>query len=180
MTAQPATTDPKQGAATMALRQLGNERTTAYTDGLEFVMERQLDAPRDLVWRAITEADRIARWWGPHNTSTEVLEQDFRVGGAWRYVSHAPDREPVPFKGRFLEIDVPAGIVYTFTVDIPGMSDVEGVITTALVDLGDGRTRLTERSTFASAEQLQEQIDVGMVRGALEQWDRLADEIARG
>jgi uncharacterized protein YndB with AHSA1/START domain len=164
----------------MAVRHLGNERTRADTDGLDFVMDRVFDAPRELVWRVFTEADRIARWWGTHGSRTEVVEQDFRVGGAWRYISHADDRDPVPFKGRFLEIDAPARIVYTFTVDIPEMSDMEGVITAAFEDLGNGRTRFTERTTFPSAEVLEGQIEVGMVRGALEQWDRLADEIALG
>jgi uncharacterized protein YndB with AHSA1/START domain len=180
MTDLASTDGQQQGAATMAVRQLGNERTTAYADGLEFVMERVFDAPRELVWRVFTEASRIARWWGTHGSRTEVVQQDFRVGGAWRYVSHADDRDPVPFKGRFLEIEEPSRIVYTFTVDIPPMADMEGVITASFEDLGDGRTRFVERSTFPSPEVLEEQIQVGMVRGALEQWDRLAEEIARG
>jgi uncharacterized protein YndB with AHSA1/START domain len=163
----------------MAIRHFGNDRTIADADATLFVMERVFDAPRELVWDVITNPERIGRWWGRHHTETIVEEQDVRVGGRWRYVSRASDREDVPFQGEFLELDPPARLVYTFTVDIPGMSDTVGVITTTLEDV-DGRTRLTETSRFDSVEQLDEQVGVGMVDGALEQWDRLADEIARG
>ncbi|HEY7131463.1 MAG TPA: SRPBCC domain-containing protein [Candidatus Limnocylindrales bacterium] len=179
MTTQLVDTDTAPGGETVAIRQFGNDRTTAYADGTLFVMERVFDAPRELVWDVITNPDRIGRWWGRHHTVTIVEEQDVRVGGRWRYVSRAPDRADVPFKGEFLELDPPARLVYTFTVDIPGMSDVVGVITTTLEDV-DGQTRLVETSRFDSVEQLDEQVGVGMVDGALEQWDRLADEIARG
>ena len=48
----------------MAVQQLGNETTTVYADGAEFVMERIFDAPREFVWKALTEPERIPRWWG--------------------------------------------------------------------------------------------------------------------
>jgi uncharacterized protein YndB with AHSA1/START domain len=53
------------------------------------------------------------------------------------------------------------------------------VVTTTLEDIG-GRTKLVETSHFPTVEELDEQVGVGMVDGALEQWDRLADEIAKG
>lgn len=179
MTTQLVDTTATQGAGTMSVRHFGNDRTIADADGTLFVMERVFDAPRELVWDVITNPDRIGRWWGRHHTVTIVEEQDVRVGGRWRYVSRASDRADVPFQGEFLELDPPARLVYTFTVDIPGMSDQVGVITTTLEDV-DGKTRLVETSRFDTVEQLDEQVGVGMVDGALEQWDRLADEIARG
>lgn len=163
----------------MALQQLGNERTTAYADGLEFVMERVFDAPRDLVWTVITDPDRVTRWWGPHGYTTTVEAMDVRIGGRWRYVAHTTGGEDVPFKGEYLEVDAPERLVYTFIVDIPGIDDKAGVITMTLEEV-DGGTKLTERSVFATAEDLATQVEVGMVRGALETYDRLADEIARG
>jgi uncharacterized protein YndB with AHSA1/START domain len=179
MTTQLIDEKPSQGGGSVTIRQFGNDRTTAYADGTLFVMERVFDAPRELVWKVLTEPERVARWWGRHNTVTIVEEMDVRVGGTWRFVSRAPDREDVPFKGEFLELDPPARFVQTFTVDIPGMSDRVGVVTTTLEDLG-GRTKLVETSHFPTVEELDEQVGVGMVDGALEQWDRLADEIAKG
>ena len=66
----------------MTVKQLGNETTTVYADGAEFVMERLFDAPRELVWKALTEAERIPRWWGKRHTTMTVEEMDVRVGGA--------------------------------------------------------------------------------------------------
>ena len=163
----------------MAVQQLGNDRTTAYADGLEFVMERVFDAPRDLVWTVITDPERVTRWWGPHGYTTTVEAMQVRPGGRWRYINHTTGGEDVAFKGEYLEVDAPERLVYTFILDIPGFDDKAGVVTMTLEDVG-GRTKLTERSQFPTIEDLEMQIGVGMVRGALETYDRLADEIARG
>jgi uncharacterized protein YndB with AHSA1/START domain len=162
----------------MATEQLGNERTKVYVDGLDVVFERVFDAPRELVWKVYTEPERIAHWWGTHNSTTEVVRMDLRVGGGWHYISHAPDREPIGFFGDYLEVDPPERIVRTFSVDIPDF--VPGRETMTLEDLGDGRTRIMERGHFGSMEDIEFQIGVGMVEGALGMYDRLAEEIAKG
>jgi uncharacterized protein YndB with AHSA1/START domain len=168
----------QEGANAMATGQLGNERTTVYVDGLDVVFERVFEAPRELVWRVYTESERIARWWGTHGSTTEVVVMDLRPGGRWHYISHAPDREPVGFFGDYLEVEPPSRIVRTFAVDIPDF--VPGRETMTLEDLGDGRTRITERGHFGSLAEIEQQVAVGMVEGALGMYDRLADEIARG
>ncbi len=164
----------------MAIQQLGNDRTTVRREGLDLIFERVFDAPRDLVWEVMTDPDRIRRWWGPHGTTTEVVELDLRVGGRWAFVSHAPDRDPVPFSGEYLEVVPPERIVRTFRVDLPGFGgDEPGRETMTLEDL-DGRTRLRETGHFRTEADLEFQISVGMIGGALEQYDRLAEEIALG
>jgi uncharacterized protein YndB with AHSA1/START domain len=163
----------------MAVQQLGNERTTAYADGLEFVMERVFDAPRDLVWTVITDPDRVTHWWGPHGYTTTVEAMEVRPGGHWRYIAHTTGGEDVPFKGEYLEVVAPERLVYTFIVDVPGLDDKPGTITMTLEEVAGG-TKLTERSLFSTIEELETQIEVGMVGGALDTYDRLADEIARG
>jgi uncharacterized protein YndB with AHSA1/START domain len=167
-----------EGATVMAVRELGNERTRVYVDGLDVVFERVFDAPRELVWKVYTEPDRIARWWGTHGSTTEVVEMDLRVGGRWHYISHAPDREPIGFLGEYLEVVPPERIRRTFGVDVPGFQS--GNETMTLEDLGDGRTRITERGHFGSVEEIEQQVGIGMVEGALGMYDRLADEIAKG
>ena len=162
-----------------AARQLGNERTMVYQDGLELVFQRVFDAPRDLVWKVITDPARVTNWWGPQGDTTTVLEMDVRTGGRWSYVSHTSGGEDVPFHGEYLDVEPPERIVRTFIVDIPGFADKVGRETLTLEDLG-GRTRMTERSHFDTMEDLQTQLDVGMVGGALDTYDRLAEEIARG
>ena len=162
-----------------AARQLGNERTMVYLDGLELVFQRVFDAPRDLVWKVITDPARVTNWWGPQGDTTTVLEMDVRTGGRWSYISHTSGGEDVPFRGEYLEVVPPERIVRTFIVDIPEFVDHPGHETLTLEDLC-GRTRMTERSRFDTIEDLQTQLDVGMVGGALDTYDRLAEEIARG
>ena len=163
----------------MATQQLGNERTTAYTDGAELVLERVFDAPRDLVWKVMTDPQRVTNWWGPHGYTTTVVEMDVRPGGRWRWINHTTGGEDAPFKGEYLEVDPPARLVQTETFDVPGFDDKVAINTLTLEDLG-GRTRLIARSRFPSAAELEGALATGMIRGALETYDRLADEIARG
>jgi uncharacterized protein YndB with AHSA1/START domain len=159
--------------------QLGNERTMVYQDGLDLVFERIFEAPRELVWTVMTDPARVPKWWGPHGYTTTVEEMDVRPGGRWRFVTTTTGGEVVPFYGAYLEVEPLERIVRTFGVDIPGWGE-PGRETMTLEDLGDGRTRLSERGHFRSAEELEAQLAVGMVAGALEQYDRLADEIALG
>ena len=167
-----------EGAGPMAVRELGNERTRVYVDGLDVVFERVFNAPRELVWKVYTDPERIALWWGTNESRTEVVRMDLRVGGGWHYISHAPDREPIGFLGDYLEVEPPARIVRTFAVDVPGFPP--GRETMTLEDLGDGRTKITERGHFGSLEEIEQQVAVGMVAGALGMYDRLAHEIAKG
>src|SRR4029077_10253518 len=57
----------------------------------EIVIERLLDAPRELVFEVFTSADHLARWWGPTGFSVTTYAFDFQVGGVWRFVMHGPD-----------------------------------------------------------------------------------------
>ena len=161
----------------MAIQQLGNERTTIYADGLDLVFERVFDAPRDLVWRVMTEPAHVTHWWGPRGYTTTVETMDVRPGGSWRFITHTAGGEDVPFFGEYLEVEPPSRIVRTFGVDIPGFGE-PGRETMTLEALEDGRTRLTERGHFRSQAELDEQIRVGMIGGAPDQYDKLAEEIA--
>jgi uncharacterized protein YndB with AHSA1/START domain len=58
---------------------------SASTDS-EIVITRVIRAPRELVWRAITDPEQVAEWWGPDGFTNTVLEMDVRVGGVWRIV----------------------------------------------------------------------------------------------
>ena len=162
----------------MAVTQLGNETTTVYQDGAELVFERIFEAPRELVWKALTEAERIPRWWGPRKTTMTVEEMDVRVGGRWRWVAHS-DQGDAPFKGEYLEIVPPERLVNTEVYDVEPYNGLEpAIVTQTLEDLG-GRTKLVSRSVMPSVEVLEAALATGMVGGAIESWDRLAEEIAR-
>lgn len=179
MAIETETSTDTEGANAMAVQQLGNERTTAYTDGADLVFERVFDAPRELVWKVITDPERMTNWWGPHGYTTTVVEMDVRPGGHWRFIQHTTGGEDVPFKGEYLEVVPPERLVQTFIWDVPGFDDKPSYDTMTLEDLG-GRTKMTARSRFPSADDLQGAVEMGMIGGALETYDRLADEIAKG
>jgi uncharacterized protein YndB with AHSA1/START domain len=152
---------------------------TVYSDGTDLVYERTFDAPRAVVWNALTSADLIPRWWGPHGTTTEVVEMDVRPGGAWRYISRAPDRDDVTFHGEYLEIDPPKRFSWTFLFDVEGIGEQGGPETFVLEEV-DGRTNLTARSHFGSDEAIEGALASGMLGGAVETWDRLEALLADG
>ena len=91
------------------------EKTSART----MRVEREFDAPRDLVFRAMTEPDLLSQWWGRGNPLTvERLEPE--TGGHWRFVEHA-DGKAHGFEGRFREVRPPEFISMTFGWDgMPG------------------------------------------------------------
>ena len=134
------------------------------------------DAPRELVWKALTEAERIPRWWGKRHTTMTVEEMDVRVGGRWRWVAH-PDGD-APFSGEYLEIDPPAGS------STPRCSTCRPTTRAGDRDpdaRGDRREDEADQPIrFPSAEALEGALATGMVGGAIESWDRLEEEAQRG
>lgn len=156
----------------MTKQSLGNENTTVIVDGAELVIERIFDAPRELVWAAMTSAEHIAKWLGPHGTTTTVEEWDVRPGGKWRWINKSDEGE-APFKGEFLEVVPPERLVRTSTFDIgpPGPPAME----TVTFEEVDGKTRVYWHAQFPSEEVLDGAVESGMTVGLLEQYDRLAD-----
>ena len=117
------------------------DTTTIYSEGGDLVFERTFDSPRERVWQALTDPLIIPLWWGPHGTTTTVVQMDVRVGGTWRYISHAADRDDVTFFGEYLEVDPPQGYTWTFLFDVEGVGAQGGPETFTLEEI-DGRTKL--------------------------------------
>jgi uncharacterized protein YndB with AHSA1/START domain len=167
-------------AMTMTRTDRGSTETTkVFTEGQDLVMERVFDAPRELIWKVITDPERITNWWGPHGYTTTVVEMDVRPGGRWRFIQHTTGGEDVPFKGEYLEVVPPERLVQTFIYDVAPFNDQPAVTTLTLEDVR-GRTRVTSRDRFPSVEALEGALSMGMVGGAIETWDRLAAELAKG
>src|SRR6266516_7633063 len=66
-------------------------RTQPATADREIVISRVIDAPRELVFEAFTEVRHLSQWWGPDGFTTTTRAFEFREGGAWDFVLHAPD-----------------------------------------------------------------------------------------
>ena len=124
-------------------------------------IEREFTAPRDKVWRALTEPALLAQWWGRGNTLV-IETYEFRKGGHWRFVEHA-GQETHGFEGRFREITPKDRIVMTFEWDgMPGYPIVE---TLELTDLGNGRTRIVNTSLFYEKDERDGFLASGMEGG---------------
>ncbi len=120
---------------------------TAATDTeREIVTTRVVDAPRDRVFRAWTDPDQLARWWGPKGATNTFHEFDLRPGGAWRFVMHAPDGLDYQNKSLFVEIVKPERIVFTH------VTGPRFTVAAGFEDAG-GKTRVTFRQLFESAAQ---------------------------
>lgn len=91
-------------------------------------MKRVVRAPRSIVFRACTEPEELARWWGPRGFTTPAIEIDLRVGGRYRFAMQPPAGDLFHLTGEFLEVDPPSRLVYTFVWEPPGPDDRETVV----------------------------------------------------
>lgn len=141
----------------------------------EIVLTRLFDAPRRLVFEALTKPEHIKRWWGNlgDGYSVPVCEVDLRLGGAWRFVNRHPNGD-AEFYGVYREITPPERVV--FTEIFAPFPDAESVVTSVLTE-ENGKTRLTATCLYPSLEVRDMVLKTGMEKGAAASYDRL-DEVA--
>lgn len=141
--------------------------------GTEIVLTRVFDAPRHLVFDALTRPELLKRWFGARGWNLVVCEVDLRVGGTWRFVSRGPDGTDMGHGGVYREIVAPARLVYTESYDdqwYPG----ESLVSTDL-DEQHGTTTLTSTLRYPSQEVRDVALSFPMARGVGEGYDRLAE-----
>jgi uncharacterized protein YndB with AHSA1/START domain len=145
----------------------------------EVVMTRAFDAPRDLVWEALTSPELLKRWFvGPPGWSLAVCEVTLQVGGAYRYVWLGPNGSRMGMGGDYSEIRAPERIVATERFDetwYPGDS-----VNTLVLTERDGKTTLTQTVTYESEQARDAVLQTGMEGGVATMYDRLAEMLAAG
>jgi uncharacterized protein YndB with AHSA1/START domain len=141
----------------------------------EVVLKRTFDAPRRLVFDALTKPELLKRWYGPNGWTMVVCEIDLRVGGAWRFVTRRADGTEVGQNGVYREIVAPERIVNTEAWEDWNPGEV--LVTTALVE-HEGATTYTNTLLFPSQEVRDSLIASGMTSGAAESFDRFAEYLA--
>ncbi len=143
----------------------------------DIVMTRLFDAPRQLVFEALTQPKHIRRWWGclDEGYSVPVCEVDLRIGGAWRFVNSFPGGE-AEFYGEYREIAPPDRLVFTETY--APFPDAESLVTTVLAE-EDGQTRMTATVTYPSEEVRKIVLGTGMEKGAGLSYDRLEELVGK-
>jgi len=135
-------------------------------------MTRVFDAPRELVFKAMTDPNLIPKWWGPRDHSTKVDNMEVRSGGSWRFINVDSGGNEYGFHGVYHLIDAPNRVVQTFEFEgVPGHVALE---TMTLEDQG-GKTRMVQQSVFQSVEDRDGMVQSGMQKGATETNDRLAE-----
>jgi uncharacterized protein YndB with AHSA1/START domain len=142
----------------------------------EIRLTRLFDAPRHLVFEAMTRPEHVKQWWGclGNGYSVPVCEIDLRVGGAWRFVNRHPKGEAA-FHGEYREITPPSRLVFTEIFE--EFPDTVTVVTTELTE-ENGKTRMTATVQYPSLEVRDMVLATGMSRGAGISYDRLEDLVA--
>jgi uncharacterized protein YndB with AHSA1/START domain len=140
----------------------------------EITITREYDAPRELVWRAWTEPDQLASWWGPRGWSTAADEvvMDVRPGGAFRVTSTGGEGERMTVEGVYREVAEPERLV--LEEDGAGAWHEGAVSEVSLIDLGDGRTRMDFRATIRTTAEMASHAQAGLASSL----DRLAEHLA--
>jgi uncharacterized protein YndB with AHSA1/START domain len=137
---------------------------------------RLFNAPRRLVFEAMTKPEHVKQWWGRlgEGYSVPVCEIDFRPGGAWRFVNRHPKGEAA-FRGEYREIEPPSRVVFTEIFE--QFPDTVSVVTSELSE-EDGKTRLTVTVRYPSPAVRDMVMASGMSKGAGISYDRLEDLVA--
>jgi uncharacterized protein YndB with AHSA1/START domain len=159
----------------------GNSKTVTTVKGREFIVERDFDAPIELVFKAWTESDRLVQWWGPRGWTTTNYKMEVKPGGVWHYCMRGPAGEESWGKAVYQEVVEPTRLVYTDAFSDAEGNIVEGMpVFTITMTFSEqaGKTKLASYSVLASEEDLQNLLAMGMVEGLTETWDRLEEYLA--
>src|SRR5918999_5842647 len=154
--------------------EMSDNLTVTLPSDLEIKMVRVFDAPRALVFEAHAKCEHVKQWWGRGNPLD--CEMDFRPGGTYRFVEHAPDGEQYAFRGEYREIQAPERIVQTF--EFEGMPGHVAVETLELTE-ENGKTTVTSVTRFDTKEERDGMVASGMETGARESYDALAAYLAK-
>ena len=155
----------------MAQAMLANTAEREITD------TRVINAPRELIWKVWTEPVHVVQWWGPDGFTNTTHSMDVRVGGEWVHTMHGPDGRDYPNRIVYAELVEPERIVYDH------VSTPLHRTTVTFEDIGDGRTKMTFRMVFETAEDKRKVVetfkaDVGLKQtlGRMEEYLREVQE----
>jgi uncharacterized protein YndB with AHSA1/START domain len=151
----------------------------------ELIITRVFDAPRELVWKAWTEPERVKQWWGPRGFTSPFCKIDLRVGGSYLFSMRSPDGQDFWSTGVYREIVPQERIIATDSFAdekgnvVPashyGMSGDWPLETEAtfIFEDQDGRTKFTIKSS--KVEGISATDHDNMEQGWNESLDKLAE-----
>jgi len=143
--------------------------------GMVLELKCVLGAPRERIFRALTEPAELTKWWGPRGFTMPEIDLDFRVGGHYRFGMQPPDGDLFHLSGEYLEIHPPSRLVYTFCWDEPDPDDRATVVTLSLDDVRDATKVSLSQGEFATEARLELHRS-----GWTDSFDKLRELIASG
>jgi uncharacterized protein YndB with AHSA1/START domain len=142
----------------------------------EVVITRIFDAPREKVWKNLTDPKAIPTWWGPRELTTTIDKMEVKPGGMWRFIQADKTGNKYAFHGYYHQAQAPEKLVCTFEYEgMPGHVSME---TVTLSDAA-GKTLMTDKTVFQSVEDRDGMVAAGMPKGAMESNDRFAELVEK-
>ena len=132
----------------------------------DLVLDREIDVPVDLVWKAWTTPEHVKHWFVPRPWTITSCEIDLRRGGAFSTVMRSPEGDEFPNVGCYLDIVPHERLVFTDTL-LPGYRPASNPFFTAVLDLvakGD-RTQYTATAIHGDEEARKKHEDMGFHDG---------------
>jgi uncharacterized protein YndB with AHSA1/START domain len=143
----------------------------------EIIITSVFDAPRELVFKAITDPNLVPQWWGPKTYTTVVDKMDVHPGGVWRYINRDAEGKEFAFSGVYKEVAPPSRLSYTFNFEpVPGHESLE---TVTFEEMPDGKTKMVDTDSFRSVEDRDGMLKSGVETGAVESMSRFAEVLER-
>jgi uncharacterized protein YndB with AHSA1/START domain len=141
---------------------------------LDLELQRVVDVPRQFVWAAWTEPERLKKWFAPLPWTTSECEIDLRPGGMFRTVMRSPEGQDFPVSGCYLEVVANERLVWTDALQ-PGYRPSQNPFFTAVITLEDhGKgTRYTARALHRDEAGRKKHEDMGFLSG----WSRCLDQL---
>ncbi len=146
--------------------------STETTADCEFVHSRQIEAPQEQVFRAFSQPERLARWWGPDGFSSTFEIFELRQGGTWRFVMHGPDGTDYPNENVFREMEPPSRVV------IEHISDDHHFFLTITFEARGRQTMVGWQQLFDSVAH-KEKVAAVVYKANEQNLNRLEAEVAR-
>ena len=152
------------------------------TQGTDLILTRVFDAPREKVFEAHSDCKHLKNWWGPREWPLTFCDIEFRVGGRWHYCMTGPDGTQAWGLAIYEQIKAPELLAYQDC-----FSDKDGNVNSSLpitvvrteFQEENGKTTVRSFARYGSQEDLQKVMDMGMVEGIRETWDRLEEYLKK-
>ena len=153
-----------------------NKTTTTRPSDREMLFTRMFNAPRVLVWKAWTNSEQLAHWWGPDGFTLTTHSMEVKENSTWRFTMHGPDGRDYENKIIYIEVKEPERLVYRHSGD-KGVEPVRFQVTVNFTENND-TTELSMHMQFATPEDLKRVIEnYGADKGAVQTIGRLVEFI---